>query len=108
MVDAVSIAGPFSRKLRDQEHACLPLPAGPVSNGEFVPAASGARARATNALIRSEIDEAARRVGVDRRRFLQSAGAVAASLAAFELSGCSGAASRTSRTPRTPRGERGG
>jgi hypothetical protein len=43
-------------------------------------------------LIRSSIDDAARRAGVDRRRFLQGAGAVAASLAAFELAGCSSTA----------------
>jgi hypothetical protein len=107
MVDAVAIAGRFSRKRRDQEQASLPLPAGPVSNGEFVPAESNARARATNALIRSEIDDAARRLGVERRRFLQSAGAIAASLAAFELSGCSGTVSST-RTSQTPRRGKGG
>jgi len=107
MVHVVGIVGRFSRKVRDQEPASLPLPAGPVSNGEFVPAASGARARATNVLVRSVVDDAARRLGVDRRRFLQSAGAIAASLAAFELSGCSGAVSST-RTPHTARGGQGG
>jgi len=84
----VAIAGRFSRKLRDQEYPSLPLPAGPVSNGEFVPAEQQSRAVATNALIRTAVDDAARRLGIDRRRFLQSAGAVAASLAAFELTGC--------------------
>jgi len=107
MVHVVGIVGRFSRKVRDPEPASLPLPAGPVSNGEFVPAASGARARATNVLVRSVVDDAARRLGVDRRRFLQSAGAIAASLAAFELSGCSGAVSST-RTPHTARGGQGG
>jgi len=68
----------------------LPLPAGPVSNGEFIPSAAGPRDRAVDDLIRSAIDESARRLNVDRRRFLQGAGAVAASLAAFELTGCSG------------------
>jgi hypothetical protein len=101
------MAGRFSRRLRDEEQVFLPLPAGPVSNGEFVPAASGARARETNALIRSEVDDAARRLRLDRRRFLQSAGAIAASLAAFELSGCSRAVSST-RTSRTPRSTQGG
>ena len=97
----------------------LPLRAGPVSNGEFVPAAETARDRAINELIRSSIDDAARRLGMDRRRFLQSAGAVAASLAAFELAGCAAAVSSTivaddpsptvgaapspRRRPRTPR-----
>jgi hypothetical protein len=72
------------------------LGAGPVSNGEFVPAAPTARDRAVNALIRRSIDDASRRIGVDRRRFLQGAGAVAASLAAFELAGCSSPAARQS------------
>jgi hypothetical protein len=60
-----------------------------VSNGEFVPAAATSTDHAVNRLIRSSIDTGAKRLGVDRRRFLQGAGAVAASLAAFELAGCS-------------------
>jgi uncharacterized protein len=82
--------GRFSRRLRDQEDdARLPLAAGPVSNGEFVPAVRTPRDRAVNHAIRLSIGDAARRLGMDRRRFLQGAGAVAASLAAFELAGCS-------------------
>jgi predicted TIM-barrel fold metal-dependent hydrolase len=83
--------GEFSRTRRDREDepAHLPLPAGPVSNGEFIPAAASARDRAVNDLIRDSIDDSARRAGMGRRRFLQGAGAVAASLAAFELAGCS-------------------
>ena len=103
----VAVAGRFSRKLRDLEDEPLPLPAGPVSNGEFVPAASSAPARATNALIRSKVEDTARRLGMDRRRFLQSAGAVAASLAAFELTGCTGPPSSARSSP-TRRGSRGG
>jgi uncharacterized protein len=82
--------GQFSRRQRDEaaRPAPLPLPAGPISNGEFIPATPTAGDRATNRLIRSSIDGTARRVGMDRRRFLQTAGAVAASLAAFELAGC--------------------
>ncbi len=80
--------GPFSRRLRDRPDDQLPLPAGPVSNGEFVPGAERARDRAVNRLIQESIDGASRRVGLDRRRFLQGAGAVAASLAVFELAGC--------------------
>lgn len=84
----------------------MPLPAGPVSNGEFVPGAQDGRAVATNALVRSAVDDAARRLGIDRRRFLQSAGAVAASLAAFELTGCTDSVSphRSSRTARRSQG----
>ncbi len=81
--------GPLSRRLRDRCDDDLPLPAGPVSNGEFVPAPASARDRSVNALIRASVDDAARRSGLDRRRFLQGAGAVAASLAAFDLAGCS-------------------
>jgi uncharacterized protein len=80
--------GSFSRRQRDGPDDQLPLTAGPVSNGEFVPAGPAASDRKVNALIRESIDDAARRVGVDRRRFLQGAGAVAASLAAFEFAGC--------------------
>ena len=97
--------GEFSRTQRDQQEASAPAPlrAGPVSNGEFVPAAETAQDRAVNKLIRSTIDDSARRLGMDRRRFLQSAGAVAASLAAFELAGCSGP-SASSKSPKSGRG----
>jgi hypothetical protein len=88
-------SGPFSRRLRDRPDDPLPLAAGPVSNGEFVPSGPTATDRATNRLIRDAVDDAARRLGMDRRRFLQGAGAVAASLAAFELAGC--ASPHTSR-----------
>ncbi len=81
--------GPFSRWLRDRPDGPHPLLAGPVTNGEFVPGAPTARDRAVNQLIRTSVDDAARRTGLDRRRFLQGAGAVAASLAAFEFAGCS-------------------
>jgi uncharacterized protein len=80
--------GSFSRRQRDRPDDQLPLTAGPVSNGEFVPCAPAPNDRKVNALIRESIDDAARRAGVDRRRFLQGAGAVAASLAAFEFAGC--------------------
>ena len=98
--------GRFARRRRDRQDDHLPLPAGPISNGEFVPAAAGPRARAIDELVRRSIDESARRLGVDRRRFLQGVGAVAASLAAFELAGCSAPATTTGRAA-APRG-RGG
>ena len=98
--------GPFSRRLRDQHGDHLPLPAGPVSNGEFVPAAEASRDRAVNDLVRGSIDESARRLGVDRRRFLQGAGAVAASLAMFEFAGCTSSSASHGRAA-APRG-RGG
>jgi hypothetical protein len=80
--------------VRDSDDHYLPLPAGPVSNGEFVPAAPDARDDAIDRLVRSTVDEAARRTGVDRRRFLQGVGAIAASLAAFELAACSSGSTR--------------
>lgn len=92
--------GRFTRRLRDRHDDLLPLAAGPVSNGEFVPAAATARDRAVNDLIRRSIDDACHRIGVDRRRFLQGAGAVAASLAALELAGCSSGAARHAGAPR--------
>ncbi|MGA3149405.1 MAG: amidohydrolase family protein [Acidimicrobiales bacterium] len=78
-----------------------------MSNGEFVPVGETARDRAVNRLIRSSIDDSAARMGLDRRRFLQGAGAVAASLAAFELAACSNTA--TSRGASSPhKGGQGG
>jgi hypothetical protein len=66
----------------------MPLYAGPISNGEFVPAPSSNQDHNTNSLIREKIDEAVRRTGIDRRRFLQGAGAVAAALTVFESAAC--------------------
>ncbi|MGP0029289.1 MAG: amidohydrolase family protein [Acidimicrobiales bacterium] len=96
--------GQFSRRQRDlaDTPAPLPLRAGPVTNGEFIPAGPTARDAAVNALIRSSIDDASRRVGLDRRRFLQGAGAVAAALAAFELAGCTTAGPRPASQAPTP------
>jgi hypothetical protein len=80
--------------------APLPLPPGPVSNGEFIPAPAAPDHDALLTEIRSSVDDAARAAGMDRRRFLQSAGAVAASLAAFNLAACS----RAKRTVAPPAG----
>src|SRR5258708_5032552 len=100
----------FSRHQRDQADGPTPLPlhAGPISNGEFVPGPQSAHDRAINAVIRSTIDTSARRLGVDRRRFLQGAGAVAAPLAAFELAGCSPTATTTRAATSGRRHGRGG
>jgi len=93
--------GQFSRRIRDQEGelAPLPLPPGPISNGEFIPSPASAGDRALDRLIRRTVEEAAAKVRLDRRSFLRSAGAVAASLAAFDLAGCSSPA--PSRGPTT-------
>jgi len=68
----------------------LPLPPGPVSNGEFVPGPASAADADLAGLMRTLTDDAARRVGLDRRRFLHTAGGVAASLAAINLAACAG------------------
>jgi uncharacterized protein len=96
----VGAMGDFTRARRslEQENSPLPIAPGPVSNGEFIPAPRTAADRELDRLIRSTVDEAARRTGLSRRRFLQGAGAMAASLAAFELAGCSGPSPRASRT----------
>jgi hypothetical protein len=87
----VADTGRFSRTQREQEGtlAPLPLPPGPVSNGEFIPGAPTGRDRSIDQLIRSSIDDTAKKLGMDRRRFLQGAGAVALSLSAFGVAGCS-------------------
>jgi uncharacterized protein len=84
------MVGKFARTQRalEDEAGCLPLPPGPISNGEFIPAPANQTHRAIERLIRSTADDTIRRTGSSRRQFLQSAGAVAASLAAFELAGC--------------------
>lgn len=54
-----------------------------MSNGEFLPPPATARQRQIAAEILRRVDVAARRTGMDRRRFLQSSAGVAASLAVF-------------------------
>ena len=89
---SMASTGRFFHRRRDRLDDPLPPPDGSISNGEFVPAAGIACHQAVNETARRTIDESVRRLGVDRRRFLQGAGAVAASLAVFELAGCSAAA----------------
>lgn len=74
---------------RDDTPLVLPLWPGDVSNGEFIPRPPSAHERE---VARQAIERAARaadRLGLDRRRFLQSAGGVAAVLATFNLAACS-------------------
>jgi uncharacterized protein len=67
----------------------LPIVLGPVSNGEFLPAAArpGDIRLAEAVLQRAAL--AADRLGVDRRRFLQTAGGMAALLGTLNLAACS-------------------
>lgn len=83
----------------------LPLRPGPASNGEYLPPP---RTRSDRALERAALDRvavAADRIGMDRRRFLQTSGGVAAVLATFNAAACSGgggdAAPTTSRESTT-------
>ena len=90
----------------------LPLRPGPASNGEFVPAARSARDIVVERAALARVAEAADGVGVDRRRFLQTSGAVAAVLATYNLAACSAgsgdAAAPSSSTSRAPATTAGG
>jgi hypothetical protein len=86
------------RRRELEETPPLPFPPGPVSNGEFVPREQSHEDITLDRAMREQIDDAARRAGIDRRQFLQGAGAVAASLAAINLAACS---NPTSAPPRS-------
>jgi uncharacterized protein len=81
----------------------LPLRPGPVTNGEFVPAAASRRDRQVGRLILDRIELAAGRTGVDRRRFLQSGAGVAASLALFNACRDGSESASTTSTTAAPR-----
>ncbi|HLM28810.1 MAG TPA: hypothetical protein VK360_02720, partial [Acidimicrobiales bacterium] len=68
--------------------APLPFLPGEVSNGEFVPRGPTARDRAIARAALALADDAARRTGMDRRRFLQSAGGMAVMLGTVNLAAC--------------------
>src|SRR4051794_18605903 len=77
----------------------LPLRPGPVSNGEYVPREPNAQERTVWRAILAESERAAHRAGIDRRRFLTTAGGVAAALTVFSAcsdgeTGSAGGASR--------------
>lgn len=68
----------------------LPMVLGPVSNGEFLPAAAGpGHVRLAGAALRRAA-AAADALAMDRRLFLQTAGGMAALLATIDLAACSG------------------
>ena len=105
-----------SQRRREEAHRPPPLPflPGEVSNGEFVPRAPTARDRAIAEEGLARASAAADRLGLDRRRFLQTAGGVAAMLGAVNLVACvgggveRGAAATTSTTTTTGLDHRGG
>jgi hypothetical protein len=84
--------GDWRRKLEQHpdEAPRLPLEPGPASNGEFVPALPSPQERVLRRVALARAEEAARRLGMDRRRFLQTSGGVAAVLATYNLAACGG------------------
>ena len=82
------------------EPAPLPFRAGEVSNGEFVPRRRDERARWIERTTLARAAEVADRLGMDRRRFLQTTGGMALMLSVVDLaSACSGAQDRASAPP---------
>jgi len=79
---------------RDDNQVRLPFVLGPVTNGEFLPAAAdpGDIWLAEELLARA--DTAAGRIGLDRRRFPRSAGGMAALLGPINVAGCTGTGRR--------------
>ena len=69
----------------------LPFVLGPVSNGEFLPAAATKRDVRLAEAVLERAASAADRLGLDRRRFLQTAGGMAALLSTVNLAACAGA-----------------
>jgi hypothetical protein len=79
----------------------LPFRPGQASNGEFVPRARTWRERAIEALAFERGEELARRMRVDRRRFLMGLGGLAVTLGAVNVLGCT---SDDGSAPATPGG----
>jgi uncharacterized protein len=73
----------------------LPFGAGPVTNGEFVPANPSAHDHDVVDATLAEVEWAAHRCAIDRRAFLRGAGGVAAALTVFNLAACSGGGRRS-------------
>ena len=74
----------------DNDRIQLPLELGPVSNGEFLPASAGAGDRQLAEEVLARAAAAADRLGIDRRRFLQTTGGMAALLTAVNVAACTG------------------
>jgi uncharacterized protein len=81
----------------------LPLGVEPATNGEYVPDPPSQHDGDVARAALAHADEAAHKAGMDRRRFLQSAGGVAAVLATIDLAAaCSSSASRSSPPTHVP------
>lgn len=77
-----------SKKTDPELPVLLPFRPGPASNGEFVPRERSWRHLATEALALERAEELARRMRVDRRRFLMGLGGLAVTLGAVNLLAC--------------------
>lgn len=77
---------------RDDAHKPAPLPfrPGTVSNGELLPPPPSARDVEVARRIVAGADAAARRTGIDRRRFLQGASGMALTLGVLNTAACGG------------------
>jgi hypothetical protein len=75
----------------------LPLVLGPVSNGEFLPAAAGPGQLRLARMAYQRAAAAADALDLDRRLFLQTAGGMAALLTTINLAACSGQRSHGAR-----------
>lgn len=60
-----------------------PIPTRMISNGEYMPAPQTEKQKRVEARVEELADEASRKLGVDRRRFLKSSGGMAAALLAM-------------------------
>jgi hypothetical protein len=76
------------KKTDREQPILLPFLPGQASNGEFVPRERSRSHRRAEALAHEMAETIARRRGVDRRRFLMSAGGLAVTLAAINIVGC--------------------
>jgi len=83
---------------RDDNHVRLPFVLGPVTNGEFLPAAAGPGDIRLAEELLARADTKAGRIGRDRRPFPRSAGGMAALLGPINVAGCTG----TGRRPASP------
>jgi predicted TIM-barrel fold metal-dependent hydrolase len=82
----------------------LPIKLGPCGNGEFTPPPQSAFGREVERRARAEVDRAARRVGMSRRRFLQTLSGAAVVLATLDACSNERNVSRPDRTTSTPGG----
>ncbi len=94
-MDKRRLAGRDNGGMGDEIDPGLPLKLGRCSNGEFVPPPLGAVAHEAMRRARRISEDAARRLGWSRRRFLASSGAMAAGLLALQA--CSDEARRAAQ-----------